>query len=402
MFRQHVDLHRRCFPRALLVVNDDADRWVSEPSQPTPLEYGRRVGATFRDNSILVHEDPQAYKTAELAQPFWPDRPVILEMGNYWYIKPRPALMEHFDRYLEDVEAYHASYVSIHGTPGEIIGDHPEVVSAINRRLGYRLNLVELAWTPSVTSSGSLNVRPTWCNVGVAPCLTRSHAAYWLVDADGHTHACAVDVGQDMHSLRVARHGAAQSVSHTATLALPYDLPPGEFELRVSVGDCDGTPRLALPLEGNDGQRRYPVGKVTVTGEYAVQVGKPTQEAVQVVLPVTWQVQNVLPGGTFSFCDLHEAGVTLLSVPSARATQITGPGIYHDEFRFAVPDGARDKDLLVSVGLVHDMLFAFGNARTYGSLLPQRDSGGRRIDPRHAPPESRWHTFLRPCAVIVQ
>ncbi|NLX54921.1 MAG: DUF4832 domain-containing protein [Planctomycetaceae bacterium] len=378
MFRQHVDLHRRCFPRALLVINDDADRWVSEPGQMSPLEYGRSVGATFRDNSILVYEDPQVHKTADLAQPFWPDRPVILEMGHYWHIQPRPGLMEHFDRYLADVEAYHASYVSIHGPPAEIFRDHPQVVSAINRRLGYRLNLVELAWAPTVTSAGTLEVQATWSNVGVAPCLPPSYVTYWLVDADGHTLACMTDPGASLSDLPVGVPGAAQTVVQRSTLMLPYDLPAGDLELRVSVGDIDGTPRIALPLDGGDGQRRYPVGKVSVTGEYDVRAGQPAQSGEQVVLPVTWQVRNVLPGGTFAFCDVHDADATLLSVQSERAAAIVAPGSYEDEFRFTLPAGARDRDLQISVGLVHDMLFGFGNAREYGSLLPLRDSGQRR------------------------
>lgn len=378
MFRRHLELHRQAFPHALLVVNDDADRWVGEAGQPTPLEYGRSQGATFRDDSILVYDDPQAYKTASAAQPFWPERPVILEMGHYWYIKPRPALMDHFDRYLADVEAYHASYVSIHGPPAEILADHADVVAAINRRLGYRLNLVTFAWTPTVTSAGRLSVRAGWRNVGVAPCLPGGCPTYWLVGADGHVRACLVDPTFDMRHLPVAAPDAAEVLNHAASLALPYDLPPGDLEVRLSVGDRDGTPRLALPLEGDDGQRRYRVGTVTVVGEYEVRAGTPRLEDGKILLPVTWQVRNTLPGGTFSFADLHTAAGTLLSVPSERAAEITGPGAYEDEFRFTLPEGARGQDLRVSVGLVHDMLFAFGNARHYGSLLPQRDSGGRR------------------------
>ncbi len=377
MFRRHVDLHRAAFPTAQLVVNDDADRWVGDEGQPTPLEYARSVGATFRDDSILVHEDPQVFKTADLAQPFWPERPVILEMGHYWYITPRPALLEHFDRYLQDVEAYHASYVSIHGPPEQILRDHPEVVAGINRRLGYRLNLDEAAWTPTVTSSGQLTVRAAWRNVGVAPCLPGGYTTYWLVDGEGRTLACLVDESLNLRDLPVAAPGAAEAVTHEATLPLPYDLTAGELELRVSVGDRDGTPRLALPLDSDDGQRRYPVGKVRVEGEYDVQPGVLRQEDGQVVISVTWTVRNVLPGGVLSYCDLRTGGQIAVTGPSLRAGEITTPGTYEDEFRLTLPEGQGDREYAVIAGLVHDMLFAFGNARQYGSLLPERDSGSR-------------------------
>ncbi len=39
---------------------------------------------------------------------------------------------------------------------------------------------------------------------------------------------------------------------------------PGEYALYVSVGLRDGTPKLALPLSGDDGQRRYKLGQVVL------------------------------------------------------------------------------------------------------------------------------------------
>ena len=43
---------------------------------------------------------------------------------------------------------------------------------------------------------------------------------------------------------------------------LPPGIAKGPYELRVSVGDRDGTPRIALPLAGDDGQRRYALGRL--------------------------------------------------------------------------------------------------------------------------------------------
>jgi hypothetical protein len=42
-------------------------------------------------------------------------------------------------------------------------------------------------------------------------------------------------------------------------------LKPGEYELCVSVGDVQGTPTIALPIEGQLGNsRRYRLGKMRV------------------------------------------------------------------------------------------------------------------------------------------
>ena len=39
---------------------------------------------------------------------------------------------------------------------------------------------------------------------------------------------------------------------------------PGDYHIYVSVGLRDGTPEIALPHEGDDGQRRYKLGKIKV------------------------------------------------------------------------------------------------------------------------------------------
>ena len=38
----------------------------------------------------------------------------------------------------------------------------------------------------------------------------------------------------------------------------------GQYTVFVSVGQRDGTPKIALPMGDDDGQRRYRLGKITV------------------------------------------------------------------------------------------------------------------------------------------
>jgi len=48
--------------------------------------------------------------------------------------------------------------------------------------------------------------------------------------------------------------------------ALPprHILAPGTYSVYISVGDKIGTPRLALPLENEDGYRRYRLGSIRI------------------------------------------------------------------------------------------------------------------------------------------
>jgi len=39
---------------------------------------------------------------------------------------------------------------------------------------------------------------------------------------------------------------------------------PGDYAVYVSVGRRDGTPRIALPLAGDDGQHRYRLGQLVL------------------------------------------------------------------------------------------------------------------------------------------
>jgi hypothetical protein len=55
----------------------------------------------------------------------------------------------------------------------------------------------------------------------------------------------------------------AKGIGNFAADSRVPTVEPGEYTLCVSLGDADGTPRIALPLRGGMG-RRYPVGRVRV------------------------------------------------------------------------------------------------------------------------------------------
>ncbi|MBW7940178.1 MAG: hypothetical protein H3C63_15650 [Candidatus Omnitrophica bacterium] len=42
------------------------------------------------------------------------------------------------------------------------------------------------------------------------------------------------------------------------------NMKPGVYQLFISMGELDGTPVVALPLDGGDGHRRYRLGSVQV------------------------------------------------------------------------------------------------------------------------------------------
>ena len=88
-----------------------------------------------------------------MAQQFWPDLPVILEHQHYGPSVKNKAWDK--DLFLKSVEDYHASFMSIHWWPREELRDNRDLIDRINRRLGYRLQLQDMAWPAQVTTGNS-------------------------------------------------------------------------------------------------------------------------------------------------------------------------------------------------------------------------------------------------------
>jgi len=68
-----------------------------------------------------------------------------------------------------------------------------------------------------------------------------------------------------MRTLEVGPPDAIPVREHKSTFCAGLVAPttrPGTYDVFISVGKRDGTPILELPLDGDDGQHRYCVGKI--------------------------------------------------------------------------------------------------------------------------------------------
>lgn len=265
--RRHIDLHLKCFPRTRLAILDD----VTGPGSadgPQPLtDYARSKGLMFRDDSICVQPPPRSWYHAKMAQPFWPGTPVIVEHEHYGSSKARNAWGDG-SLLIRAVEEYHASFLTIHWWPREMLAETRATVDAINRRLGYRLQLREISWPARAAIGKPFPVESTWANAGVAPCYPGGFAALTLKDDKGGIVAVLADEGFNVRDLQPGPPDQAPAVPHRCELTAGRIAPvtrPGTYDLFVSVGRRDGTPVLELPLAGGDGQKRYKLGKITLT-----------------------------------------------------------------------------------------------------------------------------------------
>ncbi|MEK7675329.1 MAG: DUF4832 domain-containing protein [Verrucomicrobiota bacterium] len=271
--RRHIDLHVKHFQRTLLCISDDV-AGSGKPGRHFPaMDYALSKGVTLRDDSILVQAPPHSWYHAEMAQEFWPKLPVILEHEHYGGSKARGAWSG--DLLAKSVEEYHASYMSIHWWPREELNENREAIARINRRLGYRLQFREMSWPAEVALGQPFVVETAWANAGVAPCYGGAFWAFTLKDEKGGIVSAHVDESFDLRNLEVGPPDEApvrklqshlviafRHMDPVGTFVLPTKL--GAYDVFLSAGLRDGTPRIALPMADGDGQRRYKVGTIRV------------------------------------------------------------------------------------------------------------------------------------------
>ncbi len=283
--RRHIDLHTKHFKRTLLAANDDFS--LQDRGRGT-IEYAARQGLTLRDDSILVQGGQNAYFNADFAPLFWEHAPVVLESEHFGPSRDR-GNWKNGSQYLEAIERYHASYASIHWWPREFLAENQDLVREINLRLGYRLQFLEASWPREIAVDGRFWFATTWRNAGVAPCLPGGHPATTIKDAKGGIAAVFVDDGMDMRMLIVAEPNQAPTQTHKTGFGLPLAcdeqtrlVKPGDYEVYISVGTPTGTPKIALPLPGNDGHHRYHLGKLTVRATTQVQTSSHSDNVANV------------------------------------------------------------------------------------------------------------------------
>jgi hypothetical protein len=244
----HIDLHLKHFKKTLLCISDDF-AGHDQPGARFPItDYALSKGVTLRDDSILVQPPPKSWYHAELAQAFWPKFPVILEHQHYGASKLRKAWNP--ELLLKSVEDYHASFMSIHWWPRELLEANREIINQINLRMGYRLQPLAVTSPESIQIGKPFSVQWTWANKGVAPCHPGGFPCLTLKDAEGGIVSVLVDESLDLRSLKVGPPGSPPLTEHQSTFIVGLTAPTtmaGPVDVFVSVGERDGTPRIALP-----------------------------------------------------------------------------------------------------------------------------------------------------------
>ena len=296
----HLNLWKKHLPNTYLVVSDDLDGGWSREQDPEMMRYCREIGIGFRDDSIFCFPPPGTNPKCPFkywahdgwARAFAPKYPVVVETGHATVLQEgRRKANWNDEAYVACVEAYQCSYMSIHDFPDAHLKLNRSVVDRINKILGYRFELREVAFPESVKANTKFEIASTWVNVGVALRTKETTLTWSLLNADGTVAWCVTDNAFDFRLLEPKLKGVekplsvrtpcrfgfvkripepdnavvwAREVGRRFPDTMSY-LKPGTYTLAVSVGRADGAPAIALPLAGQIGQtRRYAIGQIAV------------------------------------------------------------------------------------------------------------------------------------------
>lgn len=186
----------------------------------------------------------------------WKRGPVHLEVCYFmkdWYERGYD-----INKILRKALEWHASVINAKSSP--VPTDWRVTVDEFLKRLGYRIVMRELKHPWEITRDGHLTLVSQWENVGVAPMYHHWPLAYRLRSQSNQTVAQWTSRADPMQWLPGARHEVKDVV------VIPRDIPPDVYFLDVGILDGeDGSPHVALGIEGRQLDLWYAVSKVLVT-----------------------------------------------------------------------------------------------------------------------------------------
>jgi hypothetical protein len=248
--QQLIDLYFKAFPRTLLLMNFDA---------LPALQYGVKLGggwrldcwgdmgAPGRSFAHMLDLYPQQIARGGL-QDVWQTRPVALEtcsvpeQWHRWNYPLKPIL--------DQALRWHASTINIKSS--RLPEAWKSAFEAFQKQIGYRFVLKKLDYPSQVARGSMAPVNMWWFNAGVAPIYRN----YTLALAIGDT---VIPLDADI------RRWLPGDAVYENTIAVPRELAPGRYPLRVGLLDpATRRPAIQLAITGRQPDGWYQVGEIVV------------------------------------------------------------------------------------------------------------------------------------------
>jgi len=181
-------------------------------------------------------------------QDVWQTRPVALEtcwvpeQWHQWNFPLKPIL--------DQALRWHASTINIKSS--RIPADWKTAFDEFQKQIGYRFVLKRLEYPSEVTRGSMAAVNMWWFNAGVAPVYRSCTLALAIGDA-------VIPLDAD------PRRWLPGDAVYENTIAVPRDLEPGRYPLRVALLDpITQRPAIQLAIAGRQADGWYQVGEIVV------------------------------------------------------------------------------------------------------------------------------------------
>jgi hypothetical protein len=227
------------------------------------LDLAAARGFAFARNGFI---DGLSGWPNDLMLTYWRDHQIITE-GNWSYEqvkrdKTHGSMAEHVDAFVK----FHSTYAHLYMHAASYKQAMAEDLAQHERALkpggiGYRFVLTSASWESSRHAGETLTLREEWANRNASWCVYPYRLKLYLLDLKGKSAWSAVD-----HAFDTRTWLSGSSYKVDSAFALPGPLKPGKYELRVALVDEGEIPRVRLGIRGADGELRYPLGEITITG----------------------------------------------------------------------------------------------------------------------------------------
>lgn len=282
-FIARMEMMRECLPNTpLAILNEtekgmggDAEKWNTVKEKAKELEFGYRNDTYYGNaaaHGAYMWQVTEAHDAAKFSE--W--GPVIMELDHYNTIVSKGGFGEDKIGIAASIRAHHADYMGMHGPIRQMYEECPEFMENCGLNLGYRFIPQRIELPLNVTNDKTYDVNISWKNVGAANSHKDYYPAITLLDENGETALVTVDTDFSVRQLDPPEIYGAQGIitdellappsvtSETIKLKLDKSVQPGKYKAYISVGHSDGEPVIAMPITGDNGERLYCIGDITV------------------------------------------------------------------------------------------------------------------------------------------
>jgi Domain of unknown function (DUF4832)/Beta-galactosidase len=242
------------------------------------LTYSISQGAGYRADCLgdygmwgpnwnhMEYVYPQAIAASE-AEDAWMHAPIAFEAcgtGSTWYTDGMGGTLtkeETRDKTIQLSLDWHISTMHMVYGPNysEVPDEWLETYDEWAKKMGYRFVLQKLTHQSFANAGDTLSYQMQWQNRGVAPCYYNHPLAFEFRAAGQDTSWVVTDESVEITGWMPGE------ISLDSGIKVPEDMPPGEYELGITMLDLTGEhPRIKFAIEGVSEDGWYRLSRVTV------------------------------------------------------------------------------------------------------------------------------------------